>query len=163
MKDNEDLIKWNKQSEKDLYKEASSTWNFNQYLCILKNGKFALATSICDEGADGSVSCWFEFCDEELDEQYYVDDIEYWVLLEKPKGEIKRADKECWKECEYANPKSEIISAYLVNKKENEQLKAQLSEFDKQYETCPYRSTDMGCDYCDYRNRNLKDEVINDR
>lgn len=29
----------------------------------------------------------------------------------------------------------------------------------KQYETCPYRSTDMGCDYCDYRNRDLKDEV----
>lgn len=28
MKDNEDLIKWNKQSEKDLYKEACSTWDF---------------------------------------------------------------------------------------------------------------------------------------
>lgn len=79
----EETIKWNKQSEKDLYKEASSTWDFNRYLCILKNGEIALATSICDEGADGSVSCWFEFCDEKLDEQYYVDDIEYWVLLEK--------------------------------------------------------------------------------
>ena len=83
----EETIKWNKQSEKDLYKEASSTWDFNRYLCILKSGEFALATSICDEGADGSVSCWFEFCNEELDEKYYVDDIEYWVLLEKPKGD----------------------------------------------------------------------------
>lgn len=40
-------------------------------------------------------------------------------------------DKECWKECEYAKPKSEIISAYLVMKKENEQLKKQLTESKK--------------------------------
>lgn len=89
IEDNEDLIKWNKQSEKDLYEVASRTWDFNRYLCILKNGNFALATSICDEAPDGSVSCYFEFCDEEFDGKYYVDDIEYWVLLEKPKGETK--------------------------------------------------------------------------
>ena len=43
---------------------------------------------------------------------------------------------------------------------ENKKLKAQIGELKKgkQYETCPYRSTDMGCDYCDYRDRNLKDE-----
>lgn len=34
-------------------------------------------------------------------------------------------DEECWKECEYANPKSEIISAYLMMKKENEELRLQ--------------------------------------
>ena len=27
--------------------------------------------------------------DKELDEKYYIDDIEYWVLLKKPKGETK--------------------------------------------------------------------------
>lgn len=45
-------------------------------------------------------------------------------------------------------------------KKENEQLKQQIKTLKegKQYETCPYRSTDMGCDYCDYRDRNLKEE-----
>jgi len=37
-------------------------------------------------------------------------------------------DKECWKKCEYANPQSEIISAYLMKKKENEQLKAQIEK-----------------------------------
>lgn len=49
--------------------------------------------------------------------------------------------------------------------KENERLKQQIEKFkeEKQYENCPYRSTDMGCDYCDYRDRDLKDEVINDR
>ena len=68
-----------------------------------------------------------------------------------------------------ANEKKESKAKAKASKKddklvkENEQLKAQLSEFDKRYETCPYRSTDMGCDYCDYRDRNLKDEVINDR
>lgn len=31
--------------------------------------------------------------------------------------------EDCWKECEYANPKSEIISEYLIKKKENEELK----------------------------------------
>lgn len=36
-------------------------------------------------------------------------------------------DKECWKECEYANPKLEIISAYLMKKQENEQLKQKIS------------------------------------
>lgn len=41
---------------------------------------------------------------------------------------------------------------------ENEQLKAQIEKMETQYETCPYRSTDMGCDYCDYHDRNLKDE-----
>ena len=35
---------------------------------------------------------------------------------------LKKTDKECWKECEYANPKSEIISAYLMKKQEKEQL-----------------------------------------
>ncbi len=37
-------------------------------------------------------------------------------------------DKECWKECEYANPKSEIIRAYLMKKQENKQLKAQIEK-----------------------------------
>lgn len=43
---------------------------------------------------------------------------------------------------------------------ENEQLKSQIEKLkeEKRYETCPYRSTDMGCDYCDYRDRDLKDE-----
>ena len=36
-------------------------------------------------------------------------------------------DTECWKDCEYANPKSEIIRDYLIKKKENEQLKARVS------------------------------------
>ena len=40
-------------------------------------------------------------------------------------------------------------------KSKNEEL---IKKLDKQYETCPYRSTDMGCDYCDYRDRNLKEE-----
>lgn len=45
--------------------------------------------------------------------------------------------------------------------KENKQLKQQIKKLkeEKQYETCPYRSTDMGCDYCDYRDRDLKDGV----
>lgn len=30
---------------------------------------------------------------------------------------------------------------------------------EKQYETYPYRSTDMWCNYCDYRDRDLKEEV----
>lgn len=47
--------------------------------------------------------------------------------------------------------------------KENEKLKQQVEKFieGKQYETCPYRSTDMGCDYCDYRDKDLKNEIIN--
>lgn len=43
-------------------------------------------------------------------------------------GGYTMTDKECWKECEYANPKSEIISAYLMKKQENEQLKAQIEK-----------------------------------
>lgn len=47
---------------------------------------------------------------------------------------------------------------YRELEKENEQLKQQIDKLkeEKQYETCPYRSTDMGCDYCDYRDRDLK-------
>lgn len=43
--------------------------------------------------------------------------------------------------------------------KEIKQLKAQIKKLKegKQYETCPYRATDMGCDY--YRDRDLKDEM----
>lgn len=37
-------------------------------------------------------------------------------------------DEECWKECEYANPKSEIISAYLMKKKEDVRLKQQIEK-----------------------------------
>lgn len=56
--------------------------------------------------------------------------------------------------------------AYIAGAKEmqeeNNQLKQQIEKLQegKQYETCPYRSTDMGCDYCDYRDRDLKDEVV---
>lgn len=39
-------------------------------------------------------------------------------------------DEECWKKCEYANPQSEIISAYLMKKKENEQLKKHCDELE---------------------------------
>jgi hypothetical protein len=59
----------------------------------------------------------------------------------------------------------DIDRAYVAGakamQKENEQLKQQIDKLkeEKQYETCPYRSTDMGCDYCDYRDRELKDEV----
>lgn len=42
-------------------------------------------------------------------------------------------------------------------KEENEQLKAQIA---KQYGACSYRSTDMGCDYCYYKDRNLKEEWL---
>ena len=59
--------------------------------------------------------------------------------------------------------KKEIIEIEKVSDyrfEENEQLKKQIKTLKegKQYETCPYRSTDMGCDYCDYRDRDLKDE-----
>lgn len=52
--------------------------------------------------------------------------------------------------------KQGFIAGIKEMQEENEQLKAQKEG--KQYETCPYRSTDMGCDYCDYRDRDLKDE-----
>lgn len=42
----------------------------------------------------------------------------------------------------------------------NNQLKEKIKILEnKNFETCPYRSTDMSCDYCDYRDRNLKYEV----
>ena len=60
------------------------------------------------------------------------------------------------------NDKSWVrFTEYQKVKEENKQLKQQIKKLkeEKQYETCPYRSTDMGCDYCDYRDRDLKDEV----
>ena len=48
-------------------------------------------------------------------------------------------EEECWKECEYANPKSEIISAYLMKKKENEQLKQKIERM-KNHENCKHHS-----------------------
>lgn len=60
---------------------------------------------------------------------------------------------------------SDFIKPYEMRikelEKENELSKAQIGKQKKeeQYKTCPYRSTDMGCDYCDWRDRNLKDEV----
>lgn len=69
--------------------------------------------------------------------------------------------------CSEYKKKIQIVNQWIKEiekieqvKKENEQLKAQIEKLKegKQYETCPYRSTDMGCDYCDYRDRDLKDE-----
>lgn len=59
------------------------------------------------------------------------------------------------------NDKSWVrLLEYQKLQEENEQLKSQIEKLkeEKRYETCPYRSTDMGCDYCDYRDRDLKDE-----
>ena len=69
--------------------------------------------------------------------------------------------------CSEYKKKIQIVNQWIKEiekieqvKKENEQLKAQIEKLKegKQYETCPYRSTDMGCDYCDYRDRDLKQE-----
>lgn len=70
--------------------------------------------------------------------------------------------------CSEYKKKIQIVNQWIKEiekieqvKKENEQLKQQIKTLKegKQYETCPYGSTDIGCDYCDYRDRDLKDEV----
>lgn len=54
----------------------------------------------------------------------------------------------------------ELYNKFNELKQENEQLKEQIKKLKEreQYETCPYRSTDMGCDYCDWKDRDLKEE-----
>lgn len=43
------------------------------------------------------------------------------------------------------------------------ELKAQIKVLeDKDFEKCPFRYSDMGCDYCDYRDRDLKEEYENE-
>jgi hypothetical protein len=33
--------------------------------------------------------------------------------------------------------------------------KSQIEKLEQQYDTCPYRYNDMGCYYCDYKDRDL--------
>lgn len=47
-------------------------------------------------------------------------------------------DVECWEKCEYANPKSEIISAYLMKKKEIKRLRKKLFNILSEYEIGNY-------------------------
>lgn len=43
--------------------------------------------------------------------------------------------------------------------KENEQLKEKNKILEvKNFEKCPFRYSDMGCDYCDWKDRDLKEE-----
>jgi hypothetical protein len=85
--------------------------------------------------------------------KYLADSIDYYST-EEPLTDRKLL--QIWLDC--AEPREKKI---LELQKENKQLKQQIDKLkeEKQYETCPYRSTDMGCDYCDYRDRELKDEV----
>jgi hypothetical protein len=74
----------------------------------------------------------------------------------------------CHYDCPFFSKKKEVCKFHNTTlyksiyklRKENELLIAQIGKpkEEEQYETCPYRSTDMGCDYCDYRDRDLKDE-----
>lgn len=43
---------------------------------------------------------------------------------------------------------------------QNEQLKEKIKILEvKNFEKCPFRYSDIGCDYCDWRDRDLKEEV----
>lgn len=72
-------------------------------------------------------------------------------------------DKSWVRLTEYQKVKEEneqLQQKWLESEFEKSKLVSQIEKFKegKQYETCPYRSTDMGCDYCDYRDRDLKNE-----
>lgn len=44
--------------------------------------------------------------------------------------------------------------------RENEQLKEKIKILEaKNFEKCPFRYSDIGCDYCDWKDRDLKYEV----
>lgn len=53
-----------------------------------------------------------------------------------------------------------IALEYIVElEKENEQLKEKNKILEaKNFEKCPFRYSDMGCDYCDWKDRDLKEE-----
>lgn len=45
-------------------------------------------------------------------------------------------------------------------REENERLKEKIKILEaKNFEKCPFRYFDMGCDYCDWKDRDLKYEV----
>ena len=54
----------------------------------------------------------------------------------------------------------EINSLY---KKENQQLTEKIKILEvKDFEKCPFRYSDIGCDYCDWIDRDLKEEYENE-
>lgn len=87
------------------------------------------------------------------------------ILKDRAEGFKKQIIGLCEKHHQVYERFPELKDSFLLGDRivqENNQLKAQIEKLkeEKQYETCPYRSTDMGCDYCDYRDRDLKDEVV---
>lgn len=57
-----------------------------------------------------------------------------------------------------------IALEYIVElEKEHEQLKEKNKILEaKNFEKCPFRYSDMGCDYCDWKDRDLKEEYENE-
>jgi choline kinase len=53
-----------------------------------------------------------------------------------------------------------ITLEYIVElEKENQQLREKNKILEaKNFEKCPFRYSDMGCDYCDWKDRDLKEE-----
>ena len=42
--------------------------------------------------------------------------------------ELQEEKKNCWKQCEYANPKTEIIQSYISEKEKVKELEAQIEK-----------------------------------
>lgn len=78
--------------------------------------------------------------------KYLYDSIDYYS--KEPLTERKLL--QIWLDC--AEPREKKI---IELTKENKLLKQQIEKLEQQYDTCPYRYNDMGCYYCDYKDREL--------
>lgn len=99
---------------------------------------------------------------ENEDRTYLTGQVSISSICKDAKNTIEELEQKCIDMNKaYLDLVNGLIIDYRELEKENEQLKQQIDKLkeEKQYGTCPYRSTDMGCDYCDYRDRDLKDEV----
>lgn len=120
-------------------------------------------SSYYETGEEGAYICGYIAGAKELETKYMLK-LKDTILVRALKDSIimneKLSSQEQQELCAWIEAAMEFGENLDECAKENEQLKAQIEKLneEKQYETCPYRSTDMGCDYCDYRDRNLKDE-----
>lgn len=120
-------------------------------------------SSYYETGEEGAYICGYIAGAKELETEYMLK-LKDTILVRALKDSIimneKLSSQEQQELCAWIEAAMEFGENLDECAKENEQLKAKIKILEeKNFEKCPYRCTDMGCDYCDYRDRDLKDEV----
>ena len=70
---------WNKQEEKDIYDAitAINDWECHRYACLMKDNTLQEFIVALDESYNGEINVHID-C---VNDNYYVDDIKYWIEI----------------------------------------------------------------------------------